>query len=148
VRLRRAIGPGLLLALVAAALPAQEPGFKVIVHAENPVAATKRDQVAILFLNRRTSWSHGPASAPVDLSMTSPVREVFSSQVLGQSLLAVSNHWRKRMLEAREVPPPVKSSDEEVIAHVAKNPGGIGYVSAAATLPPTVKELRIADLIR
>jgi ABC-type phosphate transport system substrate-binding protein len=138
----------LLLALLASAALAQDLSFKVIVNAENPVQTLKREQLTLLFLNRRASWSHGPVGSPVDQSMTSPVREAFSTQVLGQPLLAVSNHWRKRMLEAREVPPPVKTTDEEVIAHVAKHSGGVGYVSAAAVLPATVKEVKIADVIR
>lgn len=137
----------LLLALGERAL-AQEASIKVILNAENPVTVMKREQVAMLFLNRRTSWSHGPVGAPVDQSMTSPVRGAFSAQVLGQSLLAVQNHWRKRMMEQREIPPPVKGSDDEVIAFVSKNRGGIGYVSASATLTAGVKEVRVADPIR
>jgi len=127
---------------------AQEPAYKVIVNAENPVSVMKREQAATLFLNRSAAWSHGPGGQPIDQSMTSKVREAFSREVLGQSLLAVQNYWRKRLLELREMPPKVKETDGDVIAHVAKHPGGIGYVSAAAELPASVKVVRIADPIR
>jgi hypothetical protein len=39
----------------------------------------------------------------------------------------------------------VKSSDEEVIAYVAKTKGSIGYVSPSASLPPTVRAVTIVD---
>lgn len=149
--MRRFVLPSLVSGFLAALLPpallAQDLSFKVIVNAENPVPELRREQVALLFLNRGANWAHGPKGAPVDQSMTSPVRAAFSNQVLGQSLLAVSSHWHKRMLE-REMPPPVKASDDDVIAHVAKNAGGVGYVSTAAVLPPTVNELRVRDVIR
>jgi ABC-type phosphate transport system substrate-binding protein len=139
----------LLLACVLLSLAesgfAQDAVYKVIVNAQNPVAAMRREQVATLFLNRKAAWSHGPIGAAVDQSMTSKVREAFSTEVLGQPLLGVQNYWRKRLMTEREAPPMVRGSDEEVIAFVAKDPGGIGYVAATTPLPPSVKVVRIAD---
>jgi hypothetical protein len=43
------------------------------------------------------------------------------------------------------MPPPVKSSDAEVLAFVAGMPGAIGYVSVGATIPPNVKVLAVTD---
>lgn len=149
--MRVAVVSGLLAIAFASPVPGQDPSFKIIVNAENPATALKREQIAVLFLNRSTKWSFGAAGAPVDQSMTAPVREAFTQQVLGLTMLGVSNHWHKRMLEARGpegVPPPVKGSDEEVIAHVARSRGGIGYVSVSTSLPPTVKELPVEDLVR
>jgi ABC-type phosphate transport system substrate-binding protein len=143
-RLLLALAP-CLLGLSAAA---QEADYKLIVNAANPVAQMKREQVTALFMTRGAKWAHGPAGTAVDQSMTSPVRKAFSQEVLGQPPEGVQNHWRKRMLEAREFPPAVKASDAEVIASVGKDPGGIGYVSAAAELPATVKAVKIADPIR
>ena len=135
----------LLLTLLAGSALAQEAVYKVIVNAANPVAALKREQVATLFLNRKAAWAHGASGEPVDQSMTSKVREAFSLEVLGQPLLAVQNYWRKRLIDQREAPPMVKASDDEVVAHVAKSAGGIGYVSATATLPAGVKVVKILD---
>jgi ABC-type phosphate transport system substrate-binding protein len=42
-------------------------------------------------------------------------------------------------------PPPVKGSDEEVIAYVASTPGAIGYVSAGVALPEGVKAMALAE---
>jgi len=135
--------------LVAAAPPEDETApYKVIVNAQNGASVVKREAVVQLFLNRRATWTNGPVAEPFDLSMTSPVREAFSREVLGMPLLAVQQYWRKRMLDLREFPPMVKASDSEVIAAVGKNPGAIGYVSWSAELPSTVKWLKISDPIR
>lgn len=125
---------------------ADEPTCRVIVNAANPVSEMRKPQVAALFLDRRTRWAEGAAS-PVDQSARSALREAFSRDVLGRPVAAVLIHWQQRIGSAvdRQMPPPVKASDEDVIAHVAKEKGGIGYVSWAAALPPTVKALRLRD---
>lgn len=122
---------------------AEGPAFRVIVNAANPVNEITREQAATLFLERRARWSHGATVSPVDQSTTSAVRESFSTEVLGRPVMAVQAYWQQRILAAREIPPPVKSGDDDVIAHVGKNKGGIGYVSGDAALPPTVKLVRI-----
>jgi hypothetical protein len=60
-------------------------------------------------------------------------------------LSGIEGYWRKRMLTDRETPPPVKASDDEVIAHTQKNKGGVGYVSARAALPSTVKVVQVVE---
>jgi ABC-type phosphate transport system substrate-binding protein len=145
---RRRLLLALVPCLVGLCAAAQEAEYKVIVNATNPVVQMKREQVSALFMARGAKWAHGPAGAAVDQSMTSQVRLVFSREVLGQPPEGVQNYWRKRMLEAREFPPPVKASDAEVIASVAKDAGGIGYVAAAAELPATVKVVKLVDPIR
>ena len=137
-----------VFALFAAGVSAQEAEYVVIVNAQNPITQLKREQASSLFMSRTAKWSHGPSGAAVDQSMTSKVRQAFSREVLGQPAEGVQNYWRKRMLEAREFPPPVKASDAEVIAAVAKEAGGIGYVAVATELPPSVKAVKIADPIR
>jgi len=131
----------------AAAASAQDAAYKVIVNASNPTATAKRAAIAQLFMSRSVSWAWGPGADPVDQSMTSPIRDAFSREVLGMPLAAVQNYWRKRLLDTHEVPPLVKASDAEVIGYVAKNPGAVGYVAAATDLPPAVKALKISDPI-
>jgi hypothetical protein len=145
--MRRALA---LLAIVSLAVVAraQEPPYKIIVNASNSGSVAKREDVAQLFLNRRARWSNGPMGDPVDQSMTSPVRAAFSREILGMPLPSVEQYWRRRVLDTREFPPMVKSSDAEIVAHVAKSPGGIGYVAQSTELPPTVKVLKVTDPLR
>jgi ABC-type phosphate transport system substrate-binding protein len=142
--MKRALG-FLAAVLLTSTLAAQEASYKVIVNASNSASSVKREAVAQLFLNRKATWSSGPSADPVDLSMTSPVREAFSREILGMPLPAVQQYWRRRLLEQKEFPPKVKSADAEIVAYVAKSVGGIGYVSAAMPLSPEVKVLKIPD---
>jgi ABC-type phosphate transport system substrate-binding protein len=134
---------GLLLA--PARVRAEERRYQVIVNAQNPVESMSRTDVAKLFLDRSARWPEGGTAAPVDLSLTSAVRAAFSRDVLGFTLPAVKNYWDKRMMANHEMPPPVRSNDAEIIAYVAKNKAGIGYVSGAAPLEPAVKVLKLLD---
>jgi ABC-type phosphate transport system substrate-binding protein len=135
------------LLLASSSVWAQEAAYRVIVNASNPTVTVKRDVIAQLFMSRKVTWAHGPGGDPVDQSMTSPIRDAFSREILGLPLPAVQNYWRKRMLETREFPPLVKANDSEVIDYVAKNPGGVGYISASTELSPGVKALKVIDAI-
>jgi ABC-type phosphate transport system substrate-binding protein len=148
VRLSLKTAIAFVLLLASSAVWAQEATYKIVLNASNPTSSIKKDVLAQLFLSRKVSWAHGPAGDAVDQSMTSPIREAFSREILGMPLLAVQNHWRKRMLEVKEFPPLVKGTDAEVIAYVAKTAGGVGYVAASADLPPTVKTVKVADTSR
>jgi ABC-type phosphate transport system substrate-binding protein len=42
-------------------------------------------------------------------------------------------------------PPPVKQSDEEIVAYVASTPGAIGYVAPTTPLPDSVRAIAIIE---
>ena len=52
--------------------------------------------------------------------------------------------WNKQMASG-VFPPPVKSSDEEVLSYVASTPGAIGYVSSGVSLPSGVRTITVID---
>jgi len=134
----------LLLASLPGARPAKASGnFKVIVHPSVPGKSIKKQVLADVFLMKVIRWGDGTAIRPVDLSLTSPVRQAFASTVLGYSAFQLNQYWRQEVAKGR-VPPPVKQSDDEVIAFVASNPGAIGYVADSAAVPETVK---VAEII-
>ncbi len=122
------------LALVASsgAARAQE-GVVVIVNASNPVSSMSRTEVARRFLKQTTTWPNGARVEPVDLSKSSPVRQAFSRQVLGRSVASVESYWLQTVFSGRDVPPPERSSDAEVVSFVRSVPNAIGYVSAGAS---------------
>ena len=133
--------------LVALATPAdsQQAEFRVIVNAANPTTRLTSDQVTQFFLSRDARWAHGPRVAIVDQSTRSPIRAVFTRKIMGKDVESVVNHWKQRMVMAREAPPPVKGSDADVIQYVAKNEAAIGYVSSTAAVPATVRVIDVDD---
>ena len=114
-------------AVVAAAAPAaaRAQGFVVIVNAAGPASVSK-DDASKAFLKK------GGALVAVDQSKSAAVRDAFSKAVLGRPASAVATYWQQQIFAGKDVPPPQKSSDAEVVAFVKATPNAIGYVSAGA----------------
>src|SRR5689334_4512300 len=135
------------LSLVAAALPAaaQETGLRVIVHAVNPISAVPRGELADIFLEKVAAWTNGQPVVPVDQTEDTEVRKVFCKRVLGRDVPSVKGYWQQAIFAGKKVAPLEKANDAEVAAFVAANPNAIGYVSALAFLPATVKVVRVEE---
>ena len=137
--------------LVAAAL-AGGPGssvsaaadFRMIVNPQVKGSQIPRAVLKSIFLKQALKWGDGRPVAPVDQSVQSPVRRLFTTDVLGQGIVEVQVYWQRK-IGAGLVPPPVKTSDEDIVAFVASTPGAIGYVSAGAPLPDSVREVSVVD---
>lgn len=146
VRLRLALVAALGVMAIPPAPGAPADGFVVIVNPSVPGTTAKRADVAAIFLKTAVRWGGGEAAMPVDQSGTSSVRKAFSEGVLQQPVAQVVQYWAKQVFKtSSQRPPPVKSSDVDVLAFVANNKGAIGYVSAGIPLPPDVKVLTIAN---
>jgi ABC-type phosphate transport system substrate-binding protein len=127
---------------VAPALPADVPAIKVVVNSGVPGKAIPKRLVADIFLRRSSKWADGTAIQPVDQMSSAPARLAFNRSILGLSALDVQQYWVGQIAKGK-VPPPVKKTDEEVIAFVAENAGAIGYVVEGAALPPTVRAVPV-----
>jgi ABC-type phosphate transport system substrate-binding protein len=131
----------LLLAAPTQTKPAIER-FLVIVNAVNPESSADAETLAAVFLKQRKKWKNGESILPVDHSVVSPIRSIFAGEVFGQQASVLQAYWQGEVVAGRNSPPPVRDSDEQVLAFVAANPGAVGYVDAAAKLSPNVKVLR------
>jgi ABC-type phosphate transport system substrate-binding protein len=128
----------------AATVASAEVRFRVIVHPEVKGTQIQRTALSTIFLKRGTRWGDGSQARPVDQSLRSPLRASFSLDVLQQNVIEVQMYWQ-RQIASGHVPPPVKSSDDEIVSFVSSTPGAIGYVSPATTLPGTVREVAVID---
>ena len=116
--------------------------FKVIVNAKVVGQTVERDVLAQIYLGKVERWGNGSSIRAVDLSSTSAVRQVFSNDILGMPIEAVKLHWL-RLVATGKRPPVARPSDEDVIAVVAAEPGGVGYVSSETAVPATVREITV-----
>lgn len=132
----------LLSCSASAASAASATSLKIVVNPGVPGKSIKKQVLGQIFLRTVVKWGDGTPIKPVDRSLTSSLRIEFSKAFLGLTALEVQHHWR-REISRGNIPPPVKGSDEEVIAFVAASPGAIGYVSEATPTPETVKVLEI-----
>ena len=135
------VGLALASGLHASASDAPVP-FKVIVNPKVVGQRLPRAVLAEIYLGTVERWGDGSLITAVDLSSTSPVRQAFSQQTLGMPVEAVKFHWLRRLANGKR-PPISKSSDEDVIAFVASERGAVGYVSLAAHVPETVREITV-----
>ena len=133
----------LLTLLVLFAPPGPTRGCLILVNDANPVYAATVEQVADLFLGRRTDWRTGHPVLPVDQSPDAPVREEFSVAVLGRPLQAVQAYWRRKLYTGEAVPPPELTSDQAVVDFIRTHPDAIGYVSSDAPLGAGVHAIAV-----
>ena len=149
--MRRAHLPALLLVLAAAVLAvgvlpvaSADATFRVIVHPQVKGTQIPRAALTSIFLKQASKWGDGTTVMPVDQSLRSPVRRSFSNVVLQQGLVEVQTFWQRKMSNG-VIPPPVKTSDEDIVSFVASTPGAIGYVSSSTPLPDSVKMVEITN---
>jgi ABC-type phosphate transport system substrate-binding protein len=127
-------------------LGCEEPAsFKVVVNVAVPGGSIQRARLSELFLKKVNRWGNGDPVAPVDQSVTSPIRVSFTRTVHGGSVSSIQSFWQQQISSGRDRPPPVKLSDARVIAFVGATRGGIGYVSESAELPAGVKSLKVVQ---
>lgn len=133
----------LFLALLVAGVAqvAEEADFKVVVNASNPTDSVTRKELSGLFLKKKETWPDGQTVTAVDLKPDSPVRIEFTSAIHQKKTSAIKSYWQRQIFQGKAVPPMERSTDADVLAFVARTPGGIGYVSSAASLGSNVKEL-------
>jgi ABC-type phosphate transport system substrate-binding protein len=139
-----------MLGLAAVRVVAQTPSrstatFVVIVNSDNPVTTVSRTELAEIFLKRLTKWPAGTRIVPVDLPQRSSVREDFSKAVHNRSAAAVTAYWQQQIFSGKDVPPPEKRTDADVVAFVRENPGGVAYVGAGTPLGTGVKVVTVRE---
>jgi ABC-type phosphate transport system substrate-binding protein len=131
----RARIPGAIALLMAMSSLAFGADFKVIVNNANGASSVSRADLNALFLKKRVKWSDGTPAAPVNQNRKSAVRESFTTAIHGKSVTAVESYWQQQIFSGRDVPPPEKSSDADVLAFVKANGGAVGYVSDSTPTP-------------
>ena len=134
----------LALGFAVVAAPASAQSFVVIVNTANPVKVMSVQQVSGLFL-KKDRWANSRATAPVDLARSSPVRADFTRMVHNRTVDAVTNYWSQQMFAGKGFPPPEKSTDDQVVEYVRRNPGAIGYVSFTAKIGSGVRVVDITE---
>lgn len=132
------------LSIVPDAAAQQNPGFRVVVHASNPVSSLTGEEVARLFEKRTTRWENGQAVLPVDLPENAPARVRFTRAVHGKAVSAIKAHWQRQIFSGRAVPPIERPSDADVLTYIAANENAIGYVSSDTPIPANLKVLEIS----
>ena len=110
---------------------AQGGSYKIVVNPSNPVASMSRDDLSRIFLKKSTKFPDGRGASPVDLPVSSPIRESFSKNIHGKPASAVDAYWQQQIFSGRDIPPAQKS-ESAALSFVRSNENGIAYVAAGA----------------
>jgi hypothetical protein len=114
--------------------PGPEAAFKVNGNENNPVTTVKPKVPSDMFLKKTGKWENGLEIRPVDLKDSSPLRDSFSRQVHQRTVSSFQAYWQRQIFSGRDVPPPEKATDDDVITYVGVHAGAVGYVSPNAKL--------------
>jgi len=117
-----------VLAAGAAPVASADAPFRVIVNPQVKGSQIPRAALTSIFLKQAPKWGDGSKVLPVDQSFRSPVRKAFCNDVLQQGLVQMQIYWQ-RQIASGVTPPPVKTTDEEIVSFVASTPGE--YVAKA-----------------
>jgi ABC-type phosphate transport system substrate-binding protein len=145
--LRIGMGAVVLMALPAAAsLDAAEPvRVRVIANESVPTGVVSKKTLNAVFRGESARWSDGTLLRAVDQSVRSDIRLAFTRDFLNDTLDSIQAQWMRRIAQGRGLPPPVKASDADVMAFVASNRGGLGYVAEATPLVAGVKAVQVVE---
>jgi ABC-type phosphate transport system substrate-binding protein len=88
------------------------------------------DELKLVFLGTKTSLGDGSAVEPV-LAQAGAAHEAFLKTYVGKSDPALRNHFKSLVFTGKGSMPKSFASDAEIVAHVSKTKGAIGYLSAA-----------------
>jgi ABC-type phosphate transport system substrate-binding protein len=124
---------------------AQSGGFVVVVNASNPTGSMSKSDLSKLFTKKTRNWPSGAVVMPLDLVAGNPVRDAFTKRVHSRSAAAIGSYWQQQIFSGRDVPPPERKDDSEVLDYVRTNAGAVGYVAAGTRLGSGVKALAITD---
>ena len=130
-------------ATTASASGTQE--FQVIVHPSVQGTKISRANLSALFTAKTVQWGDKAQVKPVDQSAKARVRRAFATSVIGLSMGELQMYWQRRVSADHVFPPPVKSSDQEVIGYVTTTAGAIGYIAPDTAIPEGVKVLAVVD---
>ncbi len=139
----------LLLALLLTLLPGlaaadrYNPGFLVVVHADNPAISIERSELSGMFLGKRGEWDEGGEVRVVDQTTGSAARKAFTELIHQRNVAAVESYWQRVHYAGRDVPPPEVLSDGEVLDFVRRDPGAVGYVDPSTAIDAGVRVVAV-----
>ena len=117
--------------LVALLINSPASADKVAVIVANQFQGTlELDQIARIFLGKRTHFPDGTSAIPLNLDPKDPAYAAFARQVLKKSTNQLRAYWAKRIFTGKGKPPQAFKSEQEVRELVASNNHFVAYIKA------------------
>jgi ABC-type phosphate transport system substrate-binding protein len=115
----------------ATAAANSSPTAAVIVVADenSKIASLTQSEVEAIFLQKRVSGPSEQPFGPVFLPDDSAATKIFSERVIGKSVKQLRAYWNLKVLTGRLKPPVIIDTKEDLVSHLKRNPGSLGYLS-------------------
>lgn len=97
----------------------------VLVNTSTAIVTISEDDLKNYYLGKRSSWPDGSKVTVVVLKDGASHESLMKK--LGKSTSQFSTGWKKLVFTGKGSMPEQVSSEDELVAFVAKNPGSIGY---------------------
>ena len=121
------------LAIAPSAFGADKPGFSVVVNTESKLAKISDDDLARIFLGKKTLWEDsGNRVQPALLEEELPVAQGFLEGALKKSVSQYRAYWKRLLFSGGGSAPRTFKNSTQVIEFVARQPGAIGIVESGA----------------
>ena len=120
----------LLISLFAVAIGSPSTIFAeeaVLVNSTTAIITISEDDLKNYYLGKRSSWPDGSKVTVVVLK-DGASHEILMKK-LGKSTSQFNTGWKKLVFTGKGSMPEQVSSEDELVAFVAKNPGSIGYAN-------------------
>lgn len=121
----------------------------VVVNRANPAASVGRADLQKMFLGKRALWPSGAPVHPCDLAepgLPEPQtsRAQFGQRFLDKDMTTLKSYWIRMIFSGKGHPPAAYPRAEQVLAHVAADEGGLGYLPRRA-VTDRVKVVAVTD---
>ncbi len=123
----------------------EDPGYKVVIHGDNPTVSLEAKIVERAFIKKWKRWEDDELVVPVNQEADSPVRDAFTRGVAKKDVSAILKYWQRMIFSGRDIPPVERADDSQVMDFVKAKRGAIGYVSSSTELVKGVKELQVVE---
>ncbi len=104
----------------------------VVVSAKSSQTNLKADQVADIFLGKRSAYPDGADAVPIDQPENSSSREAFYAALTGKTPALLKAYWSKLLFTGQGQPPRELPNADAIKKLIASNSRFIGYMDKDA----------------
>lgn len=115
----------------------------VIVNAENEINDISRKDVKRIYFGKTNYWRDGEIILKATLKKGSEIQDFWLSSVLEVTTREYQQIWLKNIFTGKADPPESFATVKKLIEFVSENPEAIGFVSAADSLPASVRTITV-----
>ena len=120
--------------------------YKIIVNRENPVEQMSREDLARIYLGKKTLWDSEIRIMPAMLREREKATQIFIKAVVRKRVAQYRAYWKRRLFSGGGAVPKTFLTSGGVVKFVSEHPGAVGVVAASVTEgEETVKVIEITQ---